>query len=123
MGQDNSTKVSHKLEDLPNTFRDDQLQQILNDIDEEESGRGFSEVSFLAATPFVSQIITYKDNTKTHKRSQVDFTYTPLPFVSGIVKQVFDDYDDSITVATITAMVVYNANKTVKSVDVVTSRP
>ena len=123
MGQDNSNKISHKLEDMPNTFRDDQLQQILNDINEEEVGLGFSEVSYVAATPFVAQILTWQDNNKLQKRSVVNFTYSPLPFVTLIVKQIFDDYDDSITVATLTATVNYNTNKTVKSVDIVTSRP
>lgn len=123
MGQTNSNKVSHKLIDLPNTFRDDQLAQILNDIDEEESGKGFSEVFYVVGKPFVLQIITWKDPTKTQKRYQIDFTYTPLPFVSQIVKQVFDQDDDSITRSTLTADIVYNANKSVKSVDVTITRP
>lgn len=123
MGQTNSRRVSHTLEHLPNTFRDDQLQQIIDDLNEEETGRGYSEVEYLASTPFVTRITTYQDNTKTKKRTQVDFTYTPVPFVSNIVKQIFDQDDDSITVATISATVNYNANKTVNFVDVVTSRP
>lgn len=123
MGQTNSNKVSHKLSNLPNTFRDDQLNQILNDIDEEESGKGFSEVSYVSGKPFVSQIVTWKTPAKIQKRYQIDFTYTPLPFVSQIVKQVFDQDDDSITVSTLTADVVYNANKSVKSVDVTITRP
>ena len=123
MGQSNSTKISHKVEDLPNTFRGDDLQQILNDIDEEEAGKGFSEAGYVGATPFVSLIITYKDNTKTQKRSRVDFTYSPLPFVTGIVKVFYDEDDDSIVRATMSATVVYNANKSVKSVDVITTRP
>lgn len=123
MGQTNTKRVSHTLEGLPNTFRDDQLQQIIDDIDEEETGRGFSDVFYVGATPFVSQIITYKDNTKTQKRSRVDFSYSPLPFIATIVKQFFDNDDDSITISTITATISYNANKTVKSVEVLTSRP
>lgn len=123
MGQQNTQRISHTLENLPNTFRDDQLRQIIDDMNEEETGRGYSEASYLSGTPFVSQIITYKDNTKAQKRTQIDFTYSPLPFVTNIVKQIFDNDDDSITVATISATVSYNANKTVQSVDVTTSRP
>ncbi len=123
MGQTNTKRISHTLENLPNTFRDDQLRQILDDMNEEETGRGFSEASYIASTPFVQQIITYKDNTKTQKRTQIDFTYAPLPFVSTVVKQIFDQDDDSITVATISATVNYNANKTVRDVDVTTTRP
>lgn len=123
MGNTNTKRVSHTLENLPNTFRSDDLRQILDDMDEEESGRGFSEVTYVGGTPFVSQIITYKDNTKTQKRSQVDFTYSPQPFVGTIAKQIFDNDDDSITVATISAIILYNANKSVRSVDVITTRP
>ena len=123
MGQTNSNKVSHKLTDLPNTYRDDQLNQILNDLDEDNSGSGFSEVFYLGATPFVSQILTWQTSAKLKKRTVVDFTYSPLPFVSVIVKQFFDEDDDNITVSTITATVIYNANKTVNNIDVVTTRP
>ena len=123
MGQTNSKRISHELDSHQNTYRDDQLDQILNDIDEDENGIGFSETGFIVGTPFIAQIITYADNTKIQKRSQVDFTYTPVPFVTTIVKQVFDNDDDSITIATITATVSYNANRTVKDVNVITTRP
>lgn len=123
MGQTNSRRVSHLLSDLPNTFRDQDLLQIINDIDEEESGKGFSEVIYVVGKPFVSQIITYKDNTKTQKRSIIDFTYSPLPFVSQIVKQWYDEDDDSIVVSSITANVTYNTNKSVQSVDLSITRP
>jgi len=123
VGQTNSRRVSHNISVEPNTFRDVDLSQILNDIDEEESGKGYSELEYLPGKPFVSRIITYVDQTKQKKRSVVDFTYSPQPFVSLIVRSWYDQDDDSLVVSTITATVNYNANKSVQSINIVTTRP
>ena len=123
MGQTNSRRISHTIENLPNTWRGDDLNQILNDINEEEAGSGYSEVSYLGATPFVTSITTWDDNTKTKKRTKVDFTYAPLPFVTGITKEFYAEDNDTLVIALITAVVNYNANKTVNFVDVVLTRP
>jgi len=123
MGQTNTRRVSHNIIQNLNTYRDVDLNQILNDIDEEESGRGYSEVEYVLGKPFVSTITTYVDQTKQQKRSVIDFTYSPIPFVSQIVKQWYDEDDDSIVVSSMTATVSYNANKSVQSVNLVVSRP
>jgi hypothetical protein len=123
MGQTNSRRVSHKIEDLPNSFRDDQLRQILNDLDEENTGKGYSEVEYLGSTPFVDKIVTYEDNSKTKKRAETTFAYSPLPFVQTITKVTYDEETGTSIVATTTATVNYNANKTVNYVDVVNTRP
>lgn len=54
MGQNNSRRISHDLDRNPNTFRDSDLRQIIDDIDEEISGKGYSEV--LRKGVFVSEI-------------------------------------------------------------------
>ena len=122
MGQTNAKRVSHEIETLPNTFREDDLFNILNDIDEENAGKGYSEVSYIGSTPFVSKITTWDDNTKTRLRTDVTFTYTPLPFVSNIQKDYYGN--DGVTiVCVLNAVVNYNANKTVNFVDVTLTRP
>lgn len=123
MGQTNSKRVSHTLEELPNTFRDDTLKRILNDIDEEMAGKGYSEVEYLVATPFVTKITTWETAAKLKKRTEVNFTYSPLPFVSQIVKDYYDDETGTTIISTITADVVYNPNKTVDTITSTITRP
>lgn len=123
MGQTNSRRVSHNISVEPNTYRDVDLSQILNDIDEEESGRGFSEIEYLPGKPFVSRITTYVDQTKQKKRAVVNFTYSPQPFVSQIVREWYDQDDDSLIISSVTATVNYNANKSVQSINLVVTRP
>ena len=121
MGQNNSRRVSHNVDSQQNVFRDDQLRQIIDDLAEEDTGKGFSEVSYNGV--FVSQIITWEDDNKAKKRSQIDFTYLPSsPFIETIVKTIYDEETGLTAVATVTATVTYNANKTVDTADVVTAR-
>lgn len=122
MGQGNSDRVSHDVDTKANIFRDDQLRQILDDLGEEDTGKGFSTVAYLGATPFVDLITTWNSPAMTKKRSEVQFTYSPLPFVTTIVKTIFNEHDGTTAVATITATITYNANKTTNTVDVVTVR-
>lgn len=123
MGQENSERVSHKLTDAPNWFRDDQVNQILNDLCEEDTGKGFSEVAYVGATPFVDKITTWDSPAKTKKRTDVQFSYSPQPFLSTIVKRYYDEETGLAVVATTTATVTYNTNKSVKDVDVTVTRP
>lgn len=122
MGQSNSNRVSHNLESLPNTFRDDQLHQILNDIDEELTGMGFSELVYSGV--FISGINVYTDATKVKKRTDVVFTYEGVtPFLQVVTRRVYDEDTGLTVVATSTATITYNPNRTVKDVTVVDTRP
>lgn len=123
MGQENSERVSHKLTDQPNWFRDDQANQILNDLCEEDTGLGFSVVSYVGATPFVDKIISWTSPAMTKKRSEVQFTYSPSPFMSQIQKFYYDEETGVTVIATVTAVITYNANRTVNTVTVTTTRP
>ena len=123
MGAQNTERISHKLEGLPSTFRDDQLRQIIDDLNEEDSGKGFGEVTYVGATPFIQKITTWNSSAKTKKRTEVTFTYSPSPFLSQIVKQFFDEEFGTTVIATTTVTIAYNTNKTVKEIDVVNTRP
>ena len=120
MGQNNSQRIEHTLTGLPNTFRDDILSQILNDLDEESAGKGFSEVTYITNV-FVSKIETWDGPGKNYKLSEVDFTYSPFPFIDTIVKTIFG-VEGAPAVATITATFTYNPNKTLQDVNVATAR-
>lgn len=121
MAQQNTNRISHDVDAEQNVFRDDQLERIINDLGEEDTGKGFSETSYVGSTPFIDQITTYDSAAKNYVRSIVDFTYSPLPFIGQIVKTVYNK-DGTNAVATITAVVTYNTNKTIKDVNVVTAR-
>ena len=121
MGQNNSRRISHDVDTQQNVFRDDQLRQILDDLGEEDTGKGFSETVYSGV--FISQIITWDGPLKDKKRSQIDFTYqVGTPFIETIVKTIYDEETGAIAVATITATITYNANKTVNTANVVTAR-
>jgi len=121
MAQKNTNRISHDVDAEQNVFRDDQLERIINDLAEEDTGKGFSETSYVGSTPFIDNITTYDSALKNYVRSVVDFTYSPLPFIEQIVKTIYNK-DGTNVVATITAVVTYNTNKTIKDVNVVTSR-
>lgn len=119
MGQINTERVSHTLTNLPNTFRDDQLQKIIDDLNEEESGWGFSEVIYSGV--FVQTINVWTSLAKTKKRTSTVFTYTGA-FVTGIVKTFYDEETGLVAVSTISATITYDGNKKVVSSDVQTLR-
>lgn len=111
---------THDLTAMPSTFRDGSTEQILNDLGEEDSGKGFTEVTYIGA--FVSNITTWWSAAKTKKRTEVDLTYSPVPFTSTVVKRFYDE-DGVAVVSTVTSTVTYNANKTVQNIDTVVTRP
>lgn len=121
MGQVNTARISHEIEVNPNVFRDDQLQQIINDLGEEDTGAGYSEVAYLTGTPFVDKITLWESDSKTKKRSEIQLSYTGA-FVTGIVKTFYDEDTGTSPVAYTTVTVTLNANKTIASVDVVNTR-
>lgn len=121
MGQTNTERISHTLEDGPNVFRDDQLNQIINDLAEEDTGAGYSEVAYLPGQPFVDKIDVWDSPLKTKQRSEIQLSYTGA-FVTGIVKTFYDEDTGTTPVAYTTVTVALNANKTIASVDVVNTR-
>lgn len=103
MGQNNTERISHKVEDLPNTFRSDELKEGINDLDEEIMGLGFSEVIRTGA--FVSKITVWDRPTNNPtpdpaaiKRSESIFNRTG-PFVDSIVKTTYKA--DGVTPASV----------------------
>lgn len=119
MGATNSKRVSHNVDTKQNPWRGDDLRQIINDITEGLVGPCFQEVEYIVNTNFVNRIVVYSNSAKTKKRLQSDYTYLNgnPPFVSQIVTQVFNEEDGLSLRATVTEDIVYNANKTVQSVD------
>lgn len=119
MGQTNSRRISHTLSDVPSTFRDDQLQQILNDIDEHISGKGYCEIGYIGNTPFISQVTVYKDNSKTLRRADTQLTYVDdnPPFIQSTITRIYDENDGNTIVAIITETINYNANKSVNFIN------
>ena len=116
MGQTNDKRVSRRPSDLPDYARDDTVQAALNALFEEDIGLGYSEVTY-TQNVFPIKFETWKDNTKQLKRTQIDFTYGPVPFVTQVVKQYYNDTGDSVNyIQTVT--VTYNANKTVNTITV-----
>lgn len=119
MGQNNTERISHNLEGLPTTFRDDQLYQIINDLGEEDSGKGYSQV--LRTGPFVTSIIVWLDSGMTKKRTDAVISRTGA-FVTSIVKRIYDE-DGVAVVSTITATVTRAGDNTISFVNVGITRP
>ena len=120
MGKTNTSRVEHNLGNQPNAFRDDDLKQIINDLGEEDTGLGFSEVLKVPG-PFVSSLITWVDSGKTQKRAETTFNRTGA-FVSSIVKEIYSE-DGLSVVATITTILTRDGNNQVVDTDVTVTRP
>lgn len=125
MGQRNSNRVSHEIESLPNSFRGDRLKQILDDLNEEDTGAGFSEVIRTGA--FVTKITVWDrpNNNPTNdpaaiKRTEATFTRVGA-FVSQIVKNTYSQ-DGLTVIATTTADVTRSGSNQAVFVDVVNTR-
>ena len=120
MGQTNDKRVSRDPSRLPDYSRDDTVQATLDDILEEDMGVGYSQVTYINNV-FTSKIETWADNTKQLKRTEINFTYSPLPFVTTIVKDYYNDEGNSINLQ-LTATISYNANKTVNNIEIETQK-
>lgn len=92
MAQKDTRRIDHN-DITVSMFRNNNLEQIINDMIEEDTGRGFSEI--IKSGVFTTDLITWTDNTKTKKRSHVVFTRNG-PFVSSITKNIYDD--DGVTI-------------------------
>lgn len=124
MGQNNSRRISHTLEAplRPNVFRDDQLRQIINDLSEEDSGVGFSEI--IRSGAFVTKITIWDRPTNNPtpdvdaiKRTETVFNRTGA-FIDTIVKTVFSE-DGVAAVATTTATVTRDGSNRAAFIEVV----
>lgn len=123
MGQKDTSRISHDIEDLPTTSRNTKLEQVINDLCEEDSGKGFTEVAYVGSTPFVDKITTWDSIAKNKKRTEVLFTYSPSPFIMQITKNFYNEWDGTTIVAVTIAIVTYNTNKTVKDIQITNTRP
>ena len=116
MGQTNARRVGLNVDTFINYARDDNARAALEDLFEEDTGAGYSEIAY-TNNVFVSQFETYTDATKTELRTRISFSYNPLPFVETVTKEYFKD--GSLTAyRTLTATFSYNANKTVNNIDI-----
>ena len=118
MSQKNSRRVSHDIDTKQNVFRDDHLRQIIDDLSEEDTGKGYNEVQRTGV--FVDKIIVWEDDQKLKKRTETTFSRTGA-FIDEIVKEFYSE-DGSAVISTITATVSRAGNKQVTYVDVVTAR-
>jgi hypothetical protein len=124
MGQDNSRRISHDIDNKPNTFRDDQLRQIIDDIDEEISGKGYSEV--LRSGVFVSEIKIWSEptnnpspNPNAKLRTIEVFTRTGV-FITSSVKGYYDESE--VIIATATTTYVRAVNNQIVSTNTIIAR-
>lgn len=116
MGQTNDKRVSRRPDLLPDYSRDDTVQAALDALFEEDIGLGYSEVTY-TQNVFPIKFETWKDNTKQIKRTEIIFTYGPIPFVTQIVKDYYNDDGTAINLKQ-TVVVTYNANKTVNTITI-----
>lgn len=98
MGANNSRRISHDVDNKQNLYRDDQMRQILDDLDEETSGKGYSEI--IRTGPFVSKIILWADTTQDRKRYVLTFTRNGA-FVSSVLKEIYSE-DGTYIISTLT---------------------
>ena len=123
-GGKNSSRVNHDIDQKQNTFRDDNLKQILNDVNEDMEGIGFSEVVYKSPPQqvFVDKIIVWETISKVKKRAEIVFNYgTSFPFIETITKTNFKE-DGSAGDSQVVATFNYNANKTIQNVLVTPTR-
>ena len=114
MAQGNSKRISHDLEEENNTFRQDDLQNILTDVDQDLNDIGFQEVT-RDGNNFVTNIIIWTDSGKTKKLLEFDYVRTSPPFLDSFTKKVYAK--DGVTVAsTVTQTATRNANKTINQI-------
>jgi hypothetical protein len=117
--QGDSVRLSHELSLLPVWGRSEKIAQLLDDLFEEDAGKGFSEVT--RSGPFVTVITVWNANTQDFKRTETTISRTG-PFVSSLVKEIFDQEGVSV-LATITATVTRAVDNSIESVNVNVTRP
>lgn len=120
MGQTNDKRISRDTSSLPDYSRDDTVKASLDALFEEDLGAGYSQITY-TQNVFVSKIETWIDATKQIKRTEINFTYSPIPFTTQIVKDYYNDTGDAVNLK-VTAVISYNANKTVNIIDITTQK-
>lgn len=125
MGQTNSKRISHGTHALLHTFRDDQLEKIIDDLVEEIEARGFQE-TFRDANTFVEKITLWDSPSKLKKMAEIIATKEPTPpgspFVQSVAKSIFSE-DGLSVIATVTTTVTRDGNKRILSVNTAITRP
>lgn len=129
MGQQNTDSIQHIIDDNPNWYRDQELYQIVNDISEELTGKGFTQIArpVLPDLPFVSKITIWNENPDSppanpnaKKRVETNFSRTG-PFISGITTNIYSE-DGLTIVAIITATVTRTGQNIINSSNVTVVR-
>jgi hypothetical protein len=120
MGSTDTNRIDHDFEKSPTTFRDRRLDTIIEDLNEEESGAGFSEV--VRTGVFVDLIIVWDSPAKSKMRTRTDFTRTG-PFLTTATKKIYDEDTGLIQIASISVTVARNADQSIKDVSVARTRP
>ena len=122
----NTERITHNQTDLPSVTRGFRLNQILDDIMEEEGGKGFSKI--IRTGPFVSSIEVWSEdpdsppsNPNAKLRTRTVFVRTG-PFVDSFIKSVYDEDTGTTTVATSTTAIDRDANNFVTSAHVTNAR-
>ena len=118
MGQTNTERVSHDLSTVPAWGRADDAKQLLDDLFEEDSGKGYSQI--VRSGPFVVTITAWATNAMLLKRTETTITRTGS-FVSSLVKKTYND--EGVQVSTITATVTRAGDNSVSFVNVAVTRP
>ena len=119
MGQQNTDTLEHLLDEFVNSFRDGELAQVINDLDEEGTGRGFSEIS--RTGPFTNNITVWDSAAKNKKRTETDFIRSGA-FITDVVKVTYDEDTGTVIMSTLTATITRTGNNFVNTVDVQVTR-
>lgn len=123
MPQENTGRVQHLIDERPNSFRDDELDQIINDLDEDLNSVGFTQV---IRSTFIDKIILWDDNPSSNpnakKRMETTYNRVTSPFVSSIVREVYNQ-EGSAVVATVTYTYTRTGDNKISSQQVTVTRP
>ena len=118
MGNPDSRSTQHKNIETP--FRKDNVFQIINDMAEEISATGFTEI--IKSGVFVDKITNWKTSSKLIKRAEIVVNRSG-PFVTSVVREIFDEELGTIKKATTTLTLTRDSNNLVIDSTSVTTRP
>ena len=120
MAQKDTDRISHDISEAPvNTFRETKLAHIVDELDEESQGKGYTEV--VRTGVFVTKITVWEDDQKLKKRTETLFARTG-PFVSQIVKNFYST--DGLSIASsVTATFTRDGNNFMQNADIQIARP
>lgn len=113
----NSERIYHDVDKKNNTYRNGNVEQILNDINEDLETLGFIEPTYKDSPQqvFLDKITAWDDGLKSYKRAEILINYgTSFPFIQSITKNLYNE-DGTAIVATSTFTVNLFANKTLQN--------